>query len=82
MTQYRSIAVTGAAGFIGSNFVRYIRQNYPDYRVVGIDNFGVGSSRANLPPVDGRFSLVEADIVDLAAMRRVFQEEADAQVPC
>jgi len=33
----RTLLVTGGAGFIGSNFVRYIRHRYPDYRVIVLD---------------------------------------------
>ncbi|MBW1855120.1 MAG: NAD-dependent epimerase/dehydratase family protein, partial [Deltaproteobacteria bacterium] len=31
------ILVTGGAGFIGSNFIRYVRNKYPDYQVVNLD---------------------------------------------
>jgi dTDP-glucose 4,6-dehydratase len=33
----KRLLVTGAAGFIGSNFVRYMLGKYPDYRIVGLD---------------------------------------------
>jgi dTDP-glucose 4,6-dehydratase len=33
----KRLLVTGAAGFIGSNFVRYILNKYPDYRVIAFD---------------------------------------------
>ena len=31
------LLVTGGAGFIGSNFVQYILEKYPDYQVVDLD---------------------------------------------
>ena len=31
------ICVTGAAGFIGGNFVYYMLENHPDYDIVGLD---------------------------------------------
>src|SRR5918997_377701 len=33
----KRLLVTGAAGFIGSNFVRYMLSKYPDYRIVALD---------------------------------------------
>ena len=33
----KRLLVTGAAGFIGSNFVRYMRDKYPDYRILAFD---------------------------------------------
>lgn len=33
----KRLLVTGAAGFIGSNFVRYMLNKYPDYRILGLD---------------------------------------------
>ncbi len=66
--------VTGAAGFIGSNLVEALLKL--DQRVVGLDNFSTGHRR-NLDEVRGLvtakqwagFSLLEADIRDLAACR-------------
>jgi dTDP-glucose 4,6-dehydratase len=34
----KSILVTGGAGFVGSNFCKYVLDKYPDYRVVVIDS--------------------------------------------
>ena len=33
----KTIVVTGGAGFIGSNFVYYMLNKYPDYRIVCVD---------------------------------------------
>jgi dTDP-glucose 4,6-dehydratase len=33
----KTILVTGGAGFIGSNFIRYMFNRYPDYRVIVLD---------------------------------------------
>jgi dTDP-glucose 4,6-dehydratase len=45
----KTILITGGAGFIGSNFVHYIAQNYPDYRIVVLDALTYAGSTDNLP---------------------------------
>jgi len=54
----KTILVTGGAGFIGSNFVRYILNRYPSYRVVVLDLLTYAGNPDNLPheyiePEDG-----------------------------
>ena len=45
----RTILVTGGAGFIGSNFVRYIHARYPDFRIVILDALTYAGNVRNLP---------------------------------
>jgi dTDP-glucose 4,6-dehydratase len=47
----KSILVTGCAGFIGSNFVPYFLEKYPDYRVVNLDLLTYAGDLANLEEV-------------------------------
>jgi dTDP-glucose 4,6-dehydratase len=46
----QTILVTGGAGFIGSNFVHYIAEKYPDYRIIVLDILTYAGSIDNLPP--------------------------------
>jgi dTDP-glucose 4,6-dehydratase len=70
----QNILVTGAAGFIGTNFVRYTLATYPDSHVVGFDNLGPGSNLENLVGLDEhRFSFVRGDIADLDAVMRTYR---------
>lgn len=39
----KSILVTGGSGFIGSNFIEYIIENYKDTYIINIDKYGIGS---------------------------------------
>ena len=57
------ILVTGAAGFIGSNFVHYWLERHPDDPVVALDLLTYAGNRANLDGADVPF--VQADIADL-----------------
>ena len=45
------LLITGGAGFISSNFVHYILQNYPDYEVVNLDALTYAGSLKNLEGV-------------------------------
>jgi len=45
----RTILVTGGAGFIGSNFVRYLYHKYPDYKIIIIDALTYAGDIENFP---------------------------------
>jgi dTDP-glucose 4,6-dehydratase len=67
------LLVTGAAGFIGSNFVRYWLERRPEDHVVALDLLTYAGDRRNLEGFDVR--LVEGDIADLELVERVLAEE-------
>jgi dTDP-glucose 4,6-dehydratase len=68
------VLVTGAAGFIGSNFVRYWVEQHPDDAVVALDLLTYAGNRPNLADVEDRVPFVEADIGDLDTVSRVLAE--------
>jgi len=45
----KTILVTGGAGFIGSNFVRYVYNKYPDYKIIILDALTYAGNIENLP---------------------------------
>jgi dTDP-glucose 4,6-dehydratase len=74
-----SILVTGAAGFIGSNFVRFWRQQHPDSTVVAVDLLTYAGVRESLADLDG-VTFVQADVADQAAMEKAIAENDVATV--
>jgi len=60
----KTILITGGAGFIGSNFTRYIISKYNDYRVIVLDVLTYAGNRENLIDLENntRFSFYKGDI--------------------
>jgi dTDP-glucose 4,6-dehydratase len=60
------ILVTGGAGFIGSNFIHYILNKYPDYEVVNLDALTYAGNLENLKDVETNpnYKFVKGDICD------------------
>ena len=64
------ILVTGAAGFIGSNYVRHVLAQHPAAHVVALDKLTYAGNLENLAALEGdpRFRFVHADICDADAV--------------
>jgi dTDP-glucose 4,6-dehydratase len=69
-----TIMITGAAGFIGSNFVRYWRQTHPDDTVVALDALTYAGNRPNLADVESDIHFVHGDIRDQELIEGVLRE--------
>jgi dTDP-glucose 4,6-dehydratase len=72
------ILVTGAAGFIGSNFIYHYLENHPDRTVIGYDKLTYAGNLENLShiPKDqkDRFTFIRGDICDPDLVDRVFHK--------
>lgn len=66
----KNLLVTGGAGFIGSNFVRYMLDRHPDVNVIVYDKLTYAGNPDNLLPVseDTRYKFVRGDIADREAV--------------
>lgn len=75
--------VTGGCGFIGSNFIRYVLEQHPDWSVVNLDKLTYAGNLANLKGMEGdkRYRFVRGDIADRELVDGLFgDEEIDAVV--
>ena len=71
------VLVTGGAGFIGSNFIFYMREKHPDYQLICLDKLTYAGNLATLKSVmeDPNFKFIRADIADREAVYSIFEEE-------
>ncbi|MBR5453597.1 MAG: dTDP-glucose 4,6-dehydratase [Clostridia bacterium] len=72
-----TVIVTGGAGFIGSNFVLYMHEKYPDLRIVSVDCLTYASSSFVKDKLsdDVNFRFSKTDICDRKEIYRLFEEE-------
>ena len=78
----KNILVTGGAGFIGSNYVYYMLEKHPDYRIVCIDNLTYAGNLETLGKAmeNEKFRFVKGDITDRKAVYSLFEEEGFSAV--
>lgn len=72
-----NIIVTGGAGFIGSNFIFYMLEKYPDYRIICLDKLTYAGNLSTLASImdNPNFRFVKVDICDRLAVEMLFEEE-------
>ncbi len=78
-----SLLITGAAGFIGSNFVRMLlEERTADLRLVALDKLTYAGNLANLEGLleDGRLTFVKGDICDAALLEGLWDKHSIRQV--
>ncbi len=72
----KNLLVTGAAGFIGANFVIYMMEKYSDYNIIVYDKLTYAGNLDNLLDVsdEPRYTFVRGDIADPIAVEEVIQK--------
>lgn len=76
----KRIVVTGGAGFIGSNFVRHLYRERPDWEIAVLDALTYAGNEKNLEGLDaGRVKLIVGNICDRDLVNTVF-DGADSVV--
>jgi len=72
----KTILITGAAGFIGSNFVPYFIQKYPNYHIINLDKLTYAGNLENLNECEGKnnYTFIKGDICNRTLIEELFQK--------
>ena len=75
MNQFKSILVTGGAGFIGSHFVRRIISNYPNTKIVNLDLLTYAGDLNNLDDISNspNYKFIHGDINNFNFLQELFK---------
>ena len=68
--------ITGGAGFIGSNYIRYLFKRYKDIMIVNLDKLTYAGNTANLKDIESseNYIFIKGDICDTKVVNKVFRE--------
>ena len=72
----KRILLTGGAGFIGSNFVRFVLRERPDYSIINLDSLTYSGNPESLSDFEGdnRYKFVHGNILDLELTTELIQQ--------
>ena len=80
------LLITGGAGFIGSNFVRHIFKEYPQYTIINLDKLTYAGNLDNVKDIadnagdSKRYSFVRGDISDKVVVEDILNDGVDAVI--
>lgn len=71
-----NVLVTGGAGFIGSNFVKHMLKEHPNYNIINLDALTYAGNLENLEDIkdNEKYTFIKADVRDKAKIEEVFKE--------
>ena len=70
------LLVTGGCGFIGSNFIKYFLEKYPDYNIINLDKLTYAGNLNNLKEIQNnrKYKFVKGDICDTDLVEKLISE--------
>jgi len=69
------VLVTGGCGFIGSNFIGYYIKNYPNEKLINLDNLTYASNTENLKDIKSKnYSFIRGDICDAELVEKLAKD--------
>jgi len=74
----KTILITGGAGFIGSNFIPYFLENFPEYKILNLDSLTYAGDLENLSEISGvensqNYTFIEGNICDRKLVEQIFE---------
>ena len=71
---FKTLLVTGGAGFIGSNFIHYIKKKYPEYKIINLDKLTYAGNLENLRDIENKpnYKFIKGDIANRKIVDEIF----------
>lgn len=69
----KNYLVTGAAGFIGSNFVQFLNESQSDAEITVLDKLTYAGDKKNLQPVSDEIDFIKGDIADKEIVKNILE---------
>ena len=72
----KTFLITGGSGFIGSNFIPYFLEQYPDNNIINLDKLTYAGELSNLSEISNNknYTFIEGDICDRILVEKLFKE--------
>lgn len=76
------VLVTGGAGFIGSNFIRHVLGEHPDWEVINLDKLTYAGNLENLKDIESdlRYTFIKGDITDRKLVGELLEQHFNTLV--
>ena len=77
-SEKKTILVTGGAGFIGTNFIRYVLSERPGWKIINLDSLTYAGNPMNFEDIrsqiEGRYEFIHGDIRDRELLGKLIDE--------